>query len=471
VGQREFRCNRLGMYYNLTVVRIFSPSLGGAPVNRQYLGAWHRVAPRVSTLSLLLLAASAIESIGAPTPSILWNQSFGSSSKDLGTGISLDGSGNLYITGITTGNLGGPNAGGEDSFVRKYDTNGNALWTRQLGTSTNDDSVAVSADKLGNVFFTGGTSGALGGASAGRDDVFVGNYDSAGNLQWLHQFGTASVDGGLDLSADGQGNVYVGGETNMNPNFPYPFDAFLTKYDSAGNQLWTRTLASTGDDRTLGVSVDGLGNVYAAGWAGGNFSGEPNPTGAFLAKYDAAGNLLWIRQDNAGTIYGMSADGQGNIFLGGTNGDALVFKYDSSGHLIWSRQFGTTGYDIIYALSADQLGNVYVTGSTEGTLGGPNAGSTDTFVAKYDAAGNQLWLLQLGGSGGDSASGAAAGGNGIVYIAGTTGDGGRGSQLGDAFVAKFSDIPEPTTTINVIMLVSLLGFTRSRILSRTVAAW
>ncbi len=139
VGQREFRCNRLGMYYNLTVVRIFSPSLGGAPVNRQYLGAWHRVAPRVSTLSLLLLAASAIESIGAPTPSILWNQSFGSSSKDLGTGISLDGLGNLYITGITpaisAGRMRAARTRLYGSTIRTVMRFGLANWVRLLTTT------------------------------------------------------------------------------------------------------------------------------------------------------------------------------------------------------------------------------------------------------------------------------------------------------------------------------------------------
>ncbi len=415
---------------------------------------------RVAAIALLLLTTAANESAGA-TPSILWNQQFGTPSKDSGSGISLDGLGSVYVTGITSGDLGGPNAGSEDSFVRKYDTNGNALWTRQVGSAAPDDSLAISADKLGNVFFTGVTYGALSGVSAGSSDAFVGKYDSAGSLQWLHQFGSANIDAGLDLSADGEGNVYVGGEINTDPNFPYPSDAFLTKYDSAGSVVWTRTLASPGDDKTFSVSVDGLGNVYAAGLSGNLGSPANFAGGAYLAKYDASGNLLWIQNSGAG-YNGVSADQLGDIFVGGTNGDALLSKHDSAGNLIWSRQFGTAGYDIINSVSADQLGNVYVTGSTDGSLGGPNAGSTDTFVAKYDGAGNQLWLLQLGTSGGDSASGAAAGGNGIVYIAGITGDGGRVSPLGDAFVAKIGEVPEPMTlSYGMILAVSLVLF-RSR---------
>jgi hypothetical protein len=225
-------------------------------------------------------------------------------------------------------------------------------------------------------------------------------------------------------------------------------------------------LATAGDDKTFAVSADGLGNVYAAGTTSG-IPGSPGD-GVYLAKYDASGNLLWIHNSGAG-YNGLSADQLGNVFVGGTNGDAILSKHDAAGNLIWNRQFGTAGYDMINSVSADQLGNVYVTGSTDGSLGGPNAGSTDTFVAKYDGAGNQLWILQLGTSGGDSASGAAAGGNGIVYIAGITGDGGRGSLLGDAFVAKIGEVPEPMTWIYAAILVVSLGLFRSRTVSRTVA--
>jgi hypothetical protein len=431
-------------------------------VNAPYLCAKSlRVGARVAALTLLLLSATANESVGA-SPSILWNQQFGTPNKDFSTGVSFDGLGSLYVTGLTYGDLGGPNAGFDDSFVRKYDLNGNALWTRQVGSAAPDDSLAVSADRLGNVFFTGITYGALGGASAGNTDVFVGKYDSAGTLQWLHQLGSANADGGLDLSADGQGNVYVGGEINTDPNFPYPSDAFLTKFDSAGSEVWTRTLASTGDDKTYAVSVDGLGNVYAVGTTAGVLSGE------YLAKYDASGNLLWIQNSGAG-YNGVSADQLGDVFVGGTNGDALLSKHDSAGNLIWSRQFGSAGYDMINSVSADQLGNVYVTGSTDGSLGGPNAGSTDTFVAKYDGAGNRLWILQLGASGGDSGIGVAAGGNGIVYIAGLTGDGGRGLPLGDAFVAKIGEVPEPLMLSYGMILAVALGVFRRRGFSGTAA--
>ena len=88
-------------------------------------------------------------------------------------GVSADGLGNVYISGYTGGSLGGPNAGGNDAFVSKYDAAGNFQWTRQLGTSASDLSYGVSADGLGNVYFSGYTLGSLGGPNAGGDDAFV----------------------------------------------------------------------------------------------------------------------------------------------------------------------------------------------------------------------------------------------------------------------------------------------------------
>lgn len=107
-------------------------------------------------------------------------------------------------------------------------------------------------------------------------------------------------------------------------------------------------------------------------------------------------SVEWVQQLGTSGIdisYGVSADGVGNVYISGsTNGslggpsagfdDAFVTKYDAAGTLQWSRQLGTSTYDYSYGVSADGLGNVYISGSTQGSLGGPNAGSTDAFVAK-----------------------------------------------------------------------------------------
>lgn len=66
--------------------------------------------------------------------------------------------------------------------------------------------------------------------------------------------------------------------------------------------------------------------------------------------------------------------------------DAFVRKYDAAGGLLWTRQFGTSTEEGPRDVSADGLGNVYLSGNTKGSLGGPNAGGDDAFLAKFSEA-------------------------------------------------------------------------------------
>ncbi len=60
--------------------------------------------------------------------------------------------------------------------MRKYDTAGNVLWKRQLGSSAEDTAGHLSADGSENVYLVGTTRGSLGGPSAGSQDAFVARY-------------------------------------------------------------------------------------------------------------------------------------------------------------------------------------------------------------------------------------------------------------------------------------------------------
>jgi hypothetical protein len=362
-------------------------------------------------------------------------------------GVAADGFGNVYISGATDGGLAGPSAGSFDAFVAKYDAAGNLQWTRQLGTAEFDESGGVSADGLGNVYISGTTSGSLGGLYAGVRDAFVTKYDAAGNLQWTRQLGTGQDDVSYGASADGLGNVYISGTTDGSLGGPSAGsgDTFLSKYDAAGSLQWTRQLGSSKNDRSEAVSADGLGNVYISGltqgslggpYAGGNYD-------AFVSKYDAAGSLQWTRQlGTAQDDYsrGVSADTLGNVYISGftngglggpsaDNGTAFVSKYDAAGALQWTRQFGTAG-DVSFGVSADSLGNIYISGFTNGSIGGPSAGDQDAFLIKYDAAGNLQWTRQLGTRYFDVSSGVSADGLENVYISGVF-------KFANAFVAGY----------------------------------
>ena len=380
-----------------------------------------------------------------------WTQKFGSASHDFGLGVSADGVGNVYISGETRGNLAGPNAG-DDAFLAKYDAAGNHQWSQQLGTAADDSSLGVSADRLGNVYISGYTYGSLGAPNLGGQDAFVSKYNSAGILQWTRQFGTAATDVSKGVSADGLGNVYLTGYTDGSLAGPKGggWDAFVTKFDAAGNHQWTKQLGTSATDFSQSVSADGLGNVYISGLI--ERSGVPYD--AFVSKFDAAGNHQWTKELGTSAtdqFNGVSADRLGNVYvsgftqgsLGGPNAgdrDAFVSKYDSAGILQWTRQLGTTASDESTGVSADGLGNVFISGETAGSFDGPNAGAYDTFVSKYDAAGTLQWTRQLGSSANDRNRGVSADGLGNVYISGDT-DGSLGGPINDIVTLVFPPVP------------------------------
>ncbi len=407
--------------------------------------------------TLLALATTAT----AASHTLEWTRQLGTSDFDWSYGVSADGLGNVYMSGLTRGDLQGTNAGERDALLTKYNASGTLLWTNQFGTSSYDIGNAVSADGLGNIYISGVTGGNLGGPLVGYGDAFISKFDDSGTLLWTRQLGTTQWDTSYGMAADGLGNIYISGYTwgsLEGTNAGYG-DAFVSKYDDSGTLLWTRQPGSNLYDISNDVTADSAGNVYIAGVTStgpSNFADHD----AFVIKYDANGMLLWSKQFGTvgdDQITGVSSDGLGNVYiaghttgsLAGTNAgsaDAFVSKYDASGTLLWTEQLGTSSRDLSYGVSADGLGSVYISGTTTGSLGGTNAGSADAFVSKYDASGTLLWTEQLGTSSSDISYGVSADGLGNVYISGTTFGslGGANAGNADAFIAKFSDpIPEP----------------------------
>src|SRR5207253_9135469 len=124
----------------------------------------------------------------------------------------------VYVTGSTPDALSGQaSAGEQDAFVRKYDANGNLLWTRQFGSSGWDQATGVAADASG-VYASGNTGGSLPGQStAGGPDAFVRKFDAAGNVVWTRQFGSGSSDQVSGVAVNGSGVHVAGGTAGILP--------------------------------------------------------------------------------------------------------------------------------------------------------------------------------------------------------------------------------------------------------------
>jgi hypothetical protein len=242
------------------------------------------------------------------------------------------------------------------------------------------------------------------------------------------------------VATDGHGNVYMAGYTDVSLGGPHQggyYNAWLVKYSAAGALLWKRQLGTSEGEAASGVATDGDGNVYIAGWTGGD---------ALVAKYSSAGTLRWVRRLEGATANGVATDGDGNAYIAGSTGpyqsqDALVAKYSAAGALRWRRQLRTASAVDAHGVATDGDGNVYVAGRMGCCVGVPPG--ADAWLAKYSAMGALRWKRQLKTSDGEAASGVATDGDGNVYMAGATDGslGGPSEGYNDAWLAKYYTRP------------------------------
>jgi hypothetical protein len=290
-----------------------------------------------------------------------WTRQFGTSDSDDVAGVTVAGS-RVYVAGATYGTFEGQSApGAPDAFLRVYDLQGHHLWTHQFGTFGQDFANAVAATSSG-VYVVGTTEETLfGQTSSGGPDGFVRRYDTVGNVMWTRQFGTAGTDKAVAASVNSSG-LYVAGHTfGSFPRFTNAglTDAFVRSYSKGGVVGWTRQIGGPNEDEITGLAATAAG-VYASGATKTSLYGQGSAGGqdAFVWRYTDNGALVWARQfgtakgDAASAVTaagsGVYAGGTTNGMLGGQTGaggaeafirryvsyrpDALISKSESSGY-------------------------------------------------------------------------------------------------------------------------------------------
>ena len=174
-------------------------------------------------------------SLSNAAPKDLWTKQFGTTEWDKANSVTTDPSGNIYVVGYINRTLPGQKSLGKgDVFVRKYDFNGKELWTQQFGTNGEDTAASVTTDPKGDIYVAGLTEGTFSGQKfLGKSDAFIRKYDTNGKEVWTKQLGTSGDDTATSVTTDPNGNIYVAGitygtfpgQTNLGG-----FDAFLYKF-------------------------------------------------------------------------------------------------------------------------------------------------------------------------------------------------------------------------------------------------
>jgi hypothetical protein len=256
------------------------------------------------TGNVLVVGSSAIVVKLTPGGGYLWRTYLGGNQA---FGVAVDGSGNVFVTGQTnssgwvSGGFDTSFNGSVDAFLVKLTSGGSPVWSTYIGGSGDDYGYAVSVDGGGNVLVTGQT-GSSGWVSGGFDtsfngscDVFVTKVSTSGSHLWSTYLGGGGSDRGRGVALDGSGNVMVAGQTNssgwvsggFDTSFNGTEDAFVAKLSGGGSHLWSTYLGGGAAEWAGSVAVDGSGNVsvtgytYSSGWVSGGFDTS------FGGQYDA----------------------------------------------------------------------------------------------------------------------------------------------------------------------------------------
>ncbi|MCO6043185.1 SBBP repeat-containing protein [Aeoliella sp. ICT_H6.2] len=433
---------------------------------------------RAITLScssvLLSVASTAFAFEAAPT--IQWIDQFGSSGAESAHAVAVDGFGDVYLAYYTSGSVDATSEN-DSIFLRKYNSAGTLLWSEPLGQSSFERPISIEVDDAGDLYVAGSVYG-----NGTTWDAFLSKYNSSGSRYWSQRFGSSSVDFGFDVCVDGQGNAFVSGLTEgvVDGVNAGEGDAFVAKFDTDGNHLWSRQYGTSGTDFGEGIAADADGNVYVTG---NSNTGYPiTDIDSLVVKYDPTGALVWTREINPAGHYVGSSDiavvddtlyiiGDEQLQFGGW--DAFLATYDTAGNYQSHFRWGSTGTpvasDSTSDLAVDPAGGLLVIGSTRGDLAAENRGVEDIYVTKFDAAGAISWSKQFGTSGSDYGNSIAVDGSGNIYIGGSTTRALSGSSSGyyDAYLAKLSSVPEPATATLAAAACTVLALFHRRSLRST----
>ncbi len=293
-----------------------------------------------------------------------WAKRSGGSGRDFANDIATDLFGNVFSVGVfeLTGDFGEEifNGFGEDDiFIQKLDSDGNILWTHQIGGIGNDSAESVILDDNGNIYITGTfsltvdfdpTKETANLSSAGGTDIFILKLDNDGALVWIKRIGGSSAFGdfALSITVDAFGDVYTTGNFRGTVDFDPGLgvenfntleeDLFIQKLDADGNYLWAKHMSGTDFALGYSIAVDFLGNVYTTGRFSGSVDFDPDT-------------------------------GFANLTAGGVF-DTFIQKLDNNGNYVWARQIISTNFanNVGLSIALDASGNVYTIGRFSGNV-------------------------------------------------------------------------------------------------------
>jgi hypothetical protein len=312
------------------------------------------------------------------------------------------------------------------------------VWTRVMGgPDYYDYAMDVECDMAGNAYVCGdyqdqAVIGGIAYSELGAGDVFVAKVDPFGTFDWVNVDGSNGFDHLHAIRLGHDAHIYTCGYTKK----VYPphrvtvhqWDASTIRISPAGGLVWGRTMNGlSGYSESHDIAVNAVGQSYTVGtlnpdgwWDLDTLYAHSNDDG-FLVKFDSASHYMWsIALGGNGNDEGnaVDVDADGNVWVGGyfssigffgtgnllSQGrrDAYIAKFDPAGNLLFVKQIGGSGDEEITRLKVSADGNCYFVGHFTTTVSFPSPtltslDTTDIFYGKMDNGGNVLWAKAIHG--------------------------------------------------------------------------
>lgn len=214
-----------------------------------------------------------------------WVKTGGSYQDEYGNAIAVDKAGNAYVVGLFMNNavfsgvtISAP-AGRPDGFIATYGTAGTLTSLKKITSTDYEACKGITLDGQGHFYITGITDGntlfdSIQIQNNGNYDMFLAKYTINGTVRWVRTTQGDQWEEGRQVRCDAEGNVYIAGDfyafgTTPFPPYPFPgvgsFDILIAKYNRHGEFQWAQRGGSVQDDYAFAIATTDSGKVYFTG--------------------------------------------------------------------------------------------------------------------------------------------------------------------------------------------------------------
>jgi hypothetical protein len=295
-----------------------------------------------------------------------------------------------------------------NAIVVKFDKDGNHLWTRSISGTKNDYFKSVIATSDNSVIALGYTTSSDAGFELnGKSDSFLAKYDADGNRTWFRPFGGSGNDFFYGIASSLDGGFVIAGETDSTEVEGQKLDistgvGAVAKFDKDGNFKWIGVYGGN-----VAECFESITQVHDGGFVAVGYTFSTNlefsnngEMDALIVKFSESGDVVWAKgfggSGNDAFVYTTSMINNYILIVGESSStdlgfenkgelDGILVKYDVDGNQVYFESYGGDGDDIFRSVVETKSRDLVAVGFTfSSNIGFPSSSTNaDALIVSY----------------------------------------------------------------------------------------